>query len=156
MDASMIQTLASATLRFAKPVVSSHRLKSGDELWNSVQKGPPFARLKVFSNMSGKETSYNNLIVRPGSTPCQIQEEIIGKLRRDFGDVAVFFWNGLSGQDILVVWKPAAFLPGKFGILQAANKVVLESSAILNTAQIITKMIAVGEGALDPKSLVLH
>lgn len=156
MDASMIQTLASATLRFAKPVVSSHRLKSGDELWDSVQKGPPFARLKVFSNMSGKETSYNNLIVRPGSTPCQIQEEIIGKLRRDFGDVAVFFWNGLSGQDILVVWKPAAFLPGKFGILQAANKVVLESSVILNTAQIITKMIAVGEGALDPKSLVLH
>jgi len=156
MDTSMIQTLASATLRFAKPVVSSHRLKSGIELWDSVQKGPPFARLKVFSNMSGKETSYSNLIVRPGSTPCPIQEEIVGKLRRDFGDVAVFFWNGLSGQDILVVWKPAAFLPSKFGILQAANKVVLESSAILNTAQIVTKMIALGEGALDAKSVVLH
>ena len=49
-----------------------------------------------------------------------LQEEIVAAMRAQFGHLALFFWNGITGDSIHIVWKPAAFIPQSFGILDCA------------------------------------
>jgi len=153
------------TIRFSKSLFSVKRA-GGMDVWDGLQRGPPFARLKIFSNMSSRETSLGNLIVKPSSNclPCPVQEEIVARLRETFGDVALFFWNGIKGTEISIVWKPSAFLPEKLKILHVTNRIAVgtEGSAVggtlsvLNTVELVTRMLACGAGAFDPQSVVFR
>jgi hypothetical protein len=155
MDSS-VEHLADVVLPFVKPIVALKRKRNGNALWESVKHGPPFARIKLFANMSSRETALSNLIVRPpGLTPCPVQEEVVAKLRHSFGDVAIILWNGVVGSEISLVWNPSSFLPEKFKILRVANRLVVtnksnETFSVLNSAEIIANMLAVADGNLDP------
>jgi len=145
---------ANVILRFCKSIVSS---KSGQQqpprkLWESLRNGPSFARLKVFSNLSAKETAYNNLVVRPSESPHPLQEEILVTLRRNYGDVALFFWNGLHGRDVYVVWRPAAFLPKPWKVTLAANRMPLSgdgSHSVVATSEIVLALLSCGGGLFE-------
>lgn len=148
---------ANVILRFCKSIVAS---KNGQQqqqhhpgkLWDSLRSGPSFARLKVFSNLSAKEIAYNNLVVRPSESPHPLQEEILDALRRNYGDVALFFWNGLQGRDVYVVWRPAAFLPKPWKVTLAANRMPLSgegSHSVLATSEIVLALLSCGGGLFD-------
>jgi len=159
---SAVEHLADVTLPFVKPIVALKRQRSGNALWEAVNHGPPFARLKLFANMSNRETALSNLIVRsPGFTPCPVQEEVVARLRHSFGDVAIILWNGIVGSEISIVWNPSSFLPEKFKILRVANRLVVmnksnENFSVLNSAEIIANMLAVADGNLDPAAARFH
>ena len=152
---------ANVTLRFSKSLVSVKR-QSGKDVWDGLVRGPPFARLKIFSNTSARETALHNLIVKVGSSSaCPVQEEIVDTLRREFDDVALFFWNGIKGNEVGIVWKPAAFLPDKFKILRCTNRIAVTTSkqetlTVFNATELVTRILAAGEGALDADSVVFR
>ena len=54
-----------------------------------------------------------------------VQEDIVQRLREQFHPFALFFWNGIDGGDVLVMWKPGAFLPRKLSILDCSARVPL-------------------------------
>jgi hypothetical protein len=164
MDSSVVGNFANLTIPFSKALFAIKRT-SGLGVWDGTLRGPPFARLKLFSNMSTRETAISNLIVKAGSTPCPVQEEVVAKLRNQFDDFALVFWNGLEGHEVNLVWKPAAFLPEKFKILSSSNRIAITGTAaasqdslssVLNVAEMVVKMVAVGDGALDTGGLRFH
>ena len=163
MDSSAVASFSNVTIPFSKALFASKRT-SGLGFWDGTR-GPPFARLKVFSNMSSREAGLSNLIVKAGSTPCTVQEEVVANLRSQFDDFALVFWNGLDGREVNLVWKPAAFLPEKFKILSSTNRIATAGTAatsqdslssVLNIAEIVIKMVAVGDGAFDASGLRFH
>ncbi len=96
-----------------------------------------------------------------------IQEEVVERLRTQFGDIALFFWNGLDGQEIGLIWRPKKFLLEKFAILNCSDKIVVSDSldaaaglgsekeskdttafTIPNTAAILKRMVAAAEGLI--------
>ena len=66
-----------------------------------------------------------------------LQEEIIRDLRRQFGQFALFFWNGITGDTVHVVWKPAAILPQNMAILDCAGRFPIESSSKEGEAKVV-------------------
>ena len=115
--------------------------------------GSPFARLKLYSNLSSKELSMNNLMIESGASPNPIQEKIFMQLNKAYGDIAMFFWDGRSASEIGVMWKPKMFLPQKFSVLHTKNRLVMmgnngHSSNIMNVSEIVKQMISLSGGLL--------
>ncbi|CAH0486794.1 unnamed protein product [Peronospora farinosa] len=51
--------------------------------------------------------------------------ELLEDLQRMFGHLAFFFINGVDTKEILVTWKPQAFLPAKFRAITAKYQIPL-------------------------------
>ena len=145
--------------QFHDSLYNTKAMKSqiGCEWMENISKGPPMARMTVFSNLSKKEASMDSLIVQEGTTAYPIQESIIANLKKTYGDIALFFWNFQRGSELGIMWKPSAFLSSKFSILETRNKLALTSAegvslSLLNSSQIISDMQEVSKGLLkQPK-----
>jgi len=61
----------------------------------------------------------NNCRREAEATSNPIQEEVFENLRETFKNEAVFFWNGLSGKEICISWRPSLLIPKKFAVLQS-------------------------------------
>ncbi|ETO64236.1 hypothetical protein F444_18189, partial [Phytophthora nicotianae P1976] len=55
--------------------------------------------------------------------------ELLQDLQRVFGHLAFFFVNGVETTEILITWKPQAFLPTKFRAITANYQMPLPTSA---------------------------
>lgn len=118
-------------------------------------KGAPFARLDVFANSSHQDKSIKSIHVSENLSPNPVQEDIVGKLRETYGHIALFFWNGLRGREIVLIWRPNIFLPKL--ALQALNmkhKLARQDKdqnpmVITNAASIIAEIIASSEGLIN-------
>lgn len=72
------------------------------------------------------------------------------QLNEKFGDIAVFFWNALSGKEIGVLWRPTATAAASFGVLSCLNRLVAEGAVntVLNKNSVIAQMLDVGDGLI--------
>lgn len=76
------------------------------------------------------------------------------QLNEKFGDLAVFFWNSLSGREIGVLWRPTATAPASFGVLSCQHRLVVVGekegavSTVLNKPSVIAQMLDLGEGLI--------
>lgn len=89
-----------------------------------------------------------------------LQEEIVEDLRATFADDALFFWNGLAGGEVGVVWRPKAFLPSKFSILNCQDRLPCSGGGAVgnggdaagytlpNVSALLKRMIAIGDGLI--------
>ena len=116
-------------------------------------KGAPFSRLDVFANTAMQDTSIKSIQVSENTTPNPIQEDIIQRLRDQYGRVALFFWNSFKGREICVIWRPSLFMP-KIGlnIMHMKNKITFSDEiplVIPNTTSLVAEMIASSEGLLS-------
>ena len=85
-----------------------------------------------------------------------LQEEFIEKIRNEFQKEAFFFWNGLTGSELGLAWKPKLFMPKKLSILSSKNKVVISDQdnkdknsdpiTLPNIIEIITQIVESSEG----------
>jgi hypothetical protein len=88
-----------------------------------------------------------------------LQSDLIAKLRRRFGSIALFFWNASIGNSIGVVWRPKMFLVKSLSILQARDKLTIESidnnsinstlGVINNIPEIVSEMIYLSQGLIS-------
>lgn len=75
-------------------------------------------------------------------------------MRLKYNKYALFFWNGLKGDAIYIMWKPAAFLPKKLTILESTLRqpVSFDDSGkgdqltITNIAELLTNIISACDG----------
>ena len=155
MKSSTTMDRCNLILQFSECLINAKAIKSelGSQWYEQMQRGAAFARLKVFSNLSKKEVSIENLVVKAGATSHPVQEEVIETLRKGFGDVAIFFWNAQRGTEVGVLWKPSVFLTHKFSILESRNKIALQSEdssaatiAVVNSSEVVAQMLRVGDG----------
>ncbi|KAL3670278.1 hypothetical protein V7S43_004591 [Phytophthora oleae] len=84
--------------------------------------------------------------------------ELVQDLQRSFGHLAFFFVNGVDATEILITWKPQAFLPTKFRAITANYQIPLpnadvededESSrcyAVPNIFEILSDMQSISHG----------
>ncbi|KAE9041263.1 Nucleolar protein 6 [Phytophthora rubi] len=54
--------------------------------------------------------------------------ELLQDLQRSFGHLAFFFVNGVDTTEILITWKPQAFLPAKFRAITASYQIPLPNT----------------------------
>jgi U3 small nucleolar RNA-associated protein 22 len=87
--------------------------------------------------------------------------ELLQDLQRSFGHLAFFFVNGVDTAEILITWKPQAFLPAKFRAISAKYQIPLpnadaaaddlaadstKSFAVPNVFEILSDMQSVSHG----------
>ncbi|OWZ24665.1 Nucleolar protein 6 [Phytophthora megakarya] len=84
--------------------------------------------------------------------------ELLEDLERSFGHLAFFFVNGVNTSEILITWKPQAFLPTKFRAITANYQIPLpnadateddESSrclAVPNIFELLSDMQSISHG----------
>jgi hypothetical protein len=90
-----------------------------------------------------------------------IQHEVFINITKRFGHLALFFWDELKANTIYVVWRPKAFLPEKFTVLntkhrfpcsikseKAVESTDMVTTLVLNVPEIVSEMIACGAGAI--------
>ena len=87
-----------------------------------------------------------------------LQEEFIEKIKNEFQNEAIFFWNGLTGYQLGLMWRPKLFIPKKISILSSKNKLVIsdqensakdkniESITVPNTIEIIVQIVESSDG----------
>lgn len=158
---------SSSALPSLSSIMSSHNMLAScnvvfqfhKSLFNpDVERGPPMARVTILSNLSASELSVGSLVVRESMFAANpSQEFVFNKLRQHFKDDALFFWNGVTGRELGLVWRPKLFLPQKFSILNSKNRVAVgeggdsddQAHIVLpNIAEIISKIIAASDGLL--------
>ena len=106
------------------------------------------ARLKMFSNLSEKELSAENLIVVDGEQN-PMHEHVVANLRRAFEDVALFFWNARSATKIGVMWKPSQFMTKKFSVVSSRHHTVTDAGfSVKNASEIVREMVNTSEGLI--------
>jgi U3 small nucleolar RNA-associated protein 22 len=142
-----IARASNVTLKFNKNI----RIKRGNGAADAV---PPFAQCELFANSTKNATSLKQLVVKQSQTSfCPLQEEFIQNLRHKYGRLALFFWNGMVGDELYVIWKPRALLPyTSISTLQMKNCLaILDEAAgskqpycIMNISKIVTEMVALG------------
>lgn len=54
-----------------------------------------------------------------------IQEEFIAKLKTNFQNDALFFWNGMSGSEIGILWRPILNQYSNFSVLSSKYKAIV-------------------------------
>lgn len=104
-------------------------LLDGSVLLAAHRQGPPAVQTKVaFRNLGltgknsadqrqrGKTDEEAPLI---GFAPVR---RLLRILRREFGHIALFFWNAMEGDEIYIVWRPAFFLPQPFRATGEAHR----------------------------------
>ncbi|GMF32639.1 unnamed protein product [Phytophthora lilii] len=83
--------------------------------------------------------------------------ELLQDLQRSFGHLAFFFVNGADTTEILITWKPQAFLPAKFRAITASYQTPLPNSdadeddstrsyAVPNIFEILSDMQSISHG----------
>ncbi|KAF4041365.1 Nrap protein domain 6 [Phytophthora infestans] len=82
--------------------------------------------------------------------------ELLQDLQRAFGHLAFFFVNGVETTEILITWKPQAFLPAKFRAITASYQMPLPTSdgdedstrcfAVPNVFEILSDMQSISHG----------
>jgi U3 small nucleolar RNA-associated protein 22 len=137
------------TLDFSETLVNKKAAKSsGNEFMKYQSQGPPMARLKMFSNLSEKELSAENLIVVDGEQN-PMHEHVVANLRRAFEDVALFFWNARSATKIGVMWKPSQFMTKKFSVVSSRHHTVTDAGfSVKNASEIVREMVNTSEGLI--------
>ena len=119
--------------------------------------GPKFATLKVYANTVPASCTPGKLVVGDSSATSAntVQEGIVKKLRCQFRDVAIFFWDESDGDRVGVMLKPRAFLSSTFSSTTARQKIsITEESktrcpALLDISQIAMSMYATGGGCFS-------
>lgn len=115
---------------------------------------PPFAQCELFANSTKNATSLKQLVVKESQTIyCPLQEEFIQSLRQKYGRLALFFWNGMVGDELYIVWKPRALLPyASISTLQMRNCLPIldeggskQPYCIMNISKIVTEMVSMGD-----------
>ena len=133
---------------------------SGGAVMNSYVKGPSSARVEIFSNISSKEKSGDQLIGRNTSLPHPLQAEVLESLQEEFGHLALFFLNNLRGDQLGVRWKPSAFLPARFSMLQCRHHYISSGAGgaggvmVLNAASVVAEMVNRANGLVE--SVAFH
>jgi U3 small nucleolar RNA-associated protein 22 len=128
---------------------------SGNKVMNSYLKGPSSSRIEIFSNISSEEKSGACLIGRNTPLPHPLQVEILSTLTEEFGHVAIFFVNYLRGDQIGIRWKPNAFLPVKFSMLQCRHHYISTTPGnsgglmVLNAAAVVAEMVNRSSGLVE-------
>lgn len=97
--------------------------------------------------------------------------ELVADLERRLGHVAFFFVNDVDAREIMVAWRPTAFLPGKFRAITSSGLAVLPSQppaeedetlspeaaarsyAIPNVFELLSEMRRLGDGMVSGISL---
>ncbi|KAL4100422.1 hypothetical protein PRIC1_008216 [Phytophthora ramorum] len=72
-----------------------------------------------------KNMDLTSVPVMIGFDPVQ---ELLQDLQRSFGHLAFFFVNGVDTTEILITWKPQAFLPTKFRAITASYQIPLPNT----------------------------
>jgi hypothetical protein len=133
---------------------------SGGAVMNSYVKGPSAARVEIFSNISSKEKSGDNLIGRNTSAPHPLQAEVLDTLREEFGHVALFCWTTLIGAPLGVRWTACAVLAARCSMLQCRHHYISSSSSgetggggggimVLNAASVVAEMVNRASGLVE-------
>jgi hypothetical protein len=132
---------------------------SGGSVLNSYVKGPSSARIEIFSNISKEEKSGDCLIGRNTPLPHPLQVEVLNLLTEEFGHLALFFINNLKGDQIGIRWKPSAFLPARFSMLQCRHHYISSSgeagssgTMVLNAAAVVAEMVNRSNGLVESVS----
>lgn len=144
---------------------------TGSDKLNGVVSGAEKCRVNVFSNISRDYADgsslisrfvlsnaimlYTNTTIRNEPFPHPLQMQVCNKLRDRFGDIALFFYNHLSGGEIGVMWKPSLFAPSGFALLHSqyhclcAGAEESGSTVVINPASVVAEMLSLSEGMLS-------
>jgi U3 small nucleolar RNA-associated protein 22 len=125
----------------------------GNEFLKIHGEGAPFARRKLYANLSDNEVSSDHLVVEEGQVN-PIHERVVRKLRCAFGDLALFFWSDLRADRIGVLWRPIDFMPKKFSVTTSRHTLVAESFSVRNASEIVKEMLALSDGMLTSSSFL--
>jgi hypothetical protein len=121
-------------------------------------KGPKYASLKVYANtVAQTASSADRLVFGEANTSSanMIQEGIVQKLRHQFQDVALFFWDETEGDRVGVTLKPSCFISSMFSSTNSRRKAsimdVSKSSApmLTDVSQIAMNIFASGDGCFS-------
>lgn len=103
-----------------------------------------------------KNMDLTNVPVLIGFNPMR---ELVSDLEQHFGHLAYFFVNDVDTEEIMVAWRPQAFLPTKFRAIASAGLIVLpnrsedeeqtRSYAVPNIFELLSEMRRLGEGMVD-------
>ena len=146
-------------LKFNQSIICGKRLKklSGQVVMNNYVRGPTSARIEIFSNISTEEKSGERLVGRDYPLPHPLQNEVLKKLENEFGHLAIFFFNNIHGDQLGVRWKPDAFIPARFSLLQCRHHYISSSltdsdktgTMILNAAAVVAEMVNRSDGLIE-------
>lgn len=123
-------------------------------------KGPKYASLKVYANtVAQTASSAERLVFGEANTSSanMIQEGIVQKLRQQFQDVALFFWDETEGDRVGVALKPSCFISSTFSSTNSRRKGsimnldVSKSSApmLTDVSQIAMNIFTTGDGCFS-------
>ena len=119
--------------------------------------GPKYASLKVYANMTKASCSATRLIISDSNVTSAntVQEEIVTKLRKQFNDVALFFWDETAGDRLGVMLKPKAFITSAFSSTKSRRKISIStgtashSHMLTDVSQIAMNIFAGGNGCFS-------
>lgn len=120
-------------------------------------KGPKFASLKVYANTVHTTSNPSRLVIgdTTSSSANIIQEEIVEKLRKQFQDVAIFFWDDSEGDRLGVIFKPSSFVASTFSSTSSRRKISIaeepkaHSPMLADVSQIASNIFANGHGCFS-------
>jgi hypothetical protein len=82
----------------------------------------------------------------------------VERLEEEYGELALFFTNPLHSTLIAVLWRPAAFLPSAFAVLQSRRHMPAAGSAapmlVPNVMEILAEWKFKGQGLVSHIELV--
>ena len=119
--------------------------------------GPKYASLKIYANMTKASCSATRLIISDSNVTSAntVQEEIVTKLRKQFNDVALFFWDETAGDRLGVMLKPKAFITSTFSSTNSRRKISISagtashSHMLTDVSQIAMNIFAGGNGCFS-------
>lgn len=119
--------------------------------------GPKFASLKVYSNTVHAFCNPSRLVIGDASSSSAniIQEGIVNTLRKQFQDVAIFFWDETEGDRLGVILKPSAFVTSNFSSTNSRRKMpIMDGSKahlpmLSDISQIAMNIFASGNGCFS-------
>lgn len=119
--------------------------------------GPKFASLKVYANTVHAFCNPSRLVIGDTSSSSAniIQEGIVQKLRKQFQDVAIFFWDETEGDRLGVILKPSAFVTSIFSSTNSRRKLPImdgpkvHSPMLSDISQIAMNIFASGNGCFS-------
>ena len=119
--------------------------------------GPKFASLKVYANMTKASCTSSRLVISDSSVTSAntVQEEIVMKLRKQFKDVAFFFWDETVGDRLGVMLKPSTFITSAFLSTNSRRKISISTGSASHThmltdvSQIAMNIFAGGSGCFS-------
>lgn len=119
--------------------------------------GPKYANLKVYANMTKASCSSTRLVISDSnvSSANTVQEEIVMRLRKQFNDVAFFFWDETTGDRLGVMLKPSTFITSAFSSTNSRRKISISTGSashshmLTDVSQIAMNIYAGGCGCFS-------